>query len=157
MKNGIIKSTSRKCMGCGEEGCVWVCRGACARRRVWCCSEVRAVGAGLWGCDGSRPVVLAVSGVWVWVWVCHARLSTLVSYSCARLPVYDTACVCVCVCVCFVCMQVSGLGRRQVVAVAAAKHHMLAATSAGELWSWGGNRDGKVREGSGGRGVCVCV
>eukprot|EP00198_Chlamydomonas_reinhardtii_P012428 XP_001701765.1 predicted protein [Chlamydomonas reinhardtii] len=40
--------------------------------------------------------------------------------------------------------QVSGLGRRQVVAVAAAKHHMLAATSAGELWSWGGNRDGKL-------------
>lgn len=41
-------------------------------------------------------------------------------------------------------LQVSGLGRRVVVSVAAAKHHMLAATSSGELWSWGGNRDGKL-------------
>ncbi|PNH00658.1 E3 ubiquitin-protein ligase [Tetrabaena socialis] len=40
--------------------------------------------------------------------------------------------------------QVAGLGRRCVVSCAAAKHHMLAATSAGELWSWGGNRDGKL-------------
>ncbi len=37
-----------------------------------------------------------------------------------------------------------GLGRRQVVAVAAAKHHTLAATAAGELWSWGSNRWGAL-------------
>ncbi|KXZ47089.1 hypothetical protein GPECTOR_38g326 [Gonium pectorale] len=40
--------------------------------------------------------------------------------------------------------QVAGLGRRQVVSVAAAKHHMLVATSTGDLWTWGGNRDGKL-------------
>ncbi|EFJ52323.1 hypothetical protein VOLCADRAFT_102981 [Volvox carteri f. nagariensis] len=40
--------------------------------------------------------------------------------------------------------QVAGLGRRVVVAMAAGKHHMLVATSAGDVWSWGGNRDGKL-------------
>lgn len=32
----------------------------------------------------------------------------------------------------------------QVVAVAAAKHHTLVLTSAGEVWSFGNNRDGKL-------------
>ncbi len=39
---------------------------------------------------------------------------------------------------------VAGLGRRQVAAVAAAKHHMLAATAGGEVFSWGSNRDGRL-------------
>ncbi|GLI64055.1 hypothetical protein VaNZ11_007220 [Volvox africanus] len=40
--------------------------------------------------------------------------------------------------------QVAGLGRRVVVSVAAGKHHMVVATSTGDIWSWGGNRDGKL-------------
>lgn len=32
--------------------------------------------------------------------------------------------------------QVAGLGRRQIVSVAAGKHHMVVATSAGELFTW---------------------
>jgi len=40
--------------------------------------------------------------------------------------------------------SLEGLGRRQVVAIAAAKHHTLAATAAGELWSWGSNRWGAL-------------
>jgi len=32
----------------------------------------------------------------------------------------------------------------QVVTVAAGKHHMLALTTAGEVWSFGNNRDGKL-------------
>lgn len=40
--------------------------------------------------------------------------------------------------------QVSGLGRRVVVAVAAAKHHTLVATSAGEVFSFGSNKDGRL-------------
>ncbi|MEW5302947.1 MAG: hypothetical protein WDW36_005684 [Sanguina aurantia] len=40
--------------------------------------------------------------------------------------------------------QVAGLGRRAVVSVAAGKHHMVAATSAGELFTWGSNKDGKL-------------
>ncbi|GIL45680.1 hypothetical protein Vafri_2878 [Volvox africanus] len=40
--------------------------------------------------------------------------------------------------------QVAGLGRRVVISVAAGKHHMVVATSTGDIWSWGGNRDGKL-------------
>jgi alpha-tubulin suppressor-like RCC1 family protein len=40
--------------------------------------------------------------------------------------------------------QVTGLGRRLVVAVAAAKHHTLVATSAGEVFSFGSNKDGRL-------------
>ena len=32
----------------------------------------------------------------------------------------------------------------QVVSVAAGKHHMLVLTTAGEVWSFGSNRDGKL-------------
>ncbi|KAK9811637.1 hypothetical protein WJX72_007451 [[Myrmecia] bisecta] len=39
---------------------------------------------------------------------------------------------------------VSGLGKRQVVVVSVAKHHTAAVTGAGELWTWGSNRDGKL-------------
>ncbi len=39
---------------------------------------------------------------------------------------------------------VAGLGKRAVVAVAAGKHHMLCATSSGEVFSWGSNKDGKL-------------
>lgn len=39
---------------------------------------------------------------------------------------------------------VIGLGRRQVVAVAAAKHHTLLCTSAGEVWAMGSNRHGQL-------------
>lgn len=39
---------------------------------------------------------------------------------------------------------VSGLGRRVVVAVAAAKHHTLVATSAGEIFSFGSNAHGRL-------------
>lgn len=39
---------------------------------------------------------------------------------------------------------VAGLGRRQVTLVAAAKHHTVVATSTGEMWSWGSNRDGRL-------------
>ncbi|CAI7862495.1 unnamed protein product [Closterium sp. NIES-53] len=38
----------------------------------------------------------------------------------------------------------AGLGGRAVRAVAAAKHHMLAATHTGELFSWGSNREGRL-------------
>ena len=34
--------------------------------------------------------------------------------------------------------------RRRVVSVAAAKHHTAAITSAGELFTWGSNRDGRL-------------
>ncbi len=40
--------------------------------------------------------------------------------------------------------QVSGLGKRCVVSLAAAKHHMLAATGSGEVYSWGSNAAGKL-------------
>jgi hypothetical protein len=40
--------------------------------------------------------------------------------------------------------QVVGLGRRVVVAVVAAKHHTLVATSAGEVFSFGSNKDGRL-------------
>jgi alpha-tubulin suppressor-like RCC1 family protein len=40
--------------------------------------------------------------------------------------------------------QVLGLGRRVVVCVAAAKHHTLVATSAGEVFSFGSNKDGRL-------------
>jgi alpha-tubulin suppressor-like RCC1 family protein len=40
--------------------------------------------------------------------------------------------------------QVLGLGRRVVVSVAAAKHHTLVATSAGEVFSFGSNKDGRL-------------
>lgn len=39
---------------------------------------------------------------------------------------------------------VSGLGKRSVVAVAAAKHHTLVATSAGEVFSFGSNNHGRL-------------
>eukprot|EP00878_Enallax_costatus_P014455 GHUV01015119.1.p1 GENE.GHUV01015119.1~~GHUV01015119.1.p1 ORF type:complete len:305 (+),score=125.65 GHUV01015119.1:137-1051(+) len=39
---------------------------------------------------------------------------------------------------------VSGLGKRVVVAVAAAKHHTLVATSAGEVFSFGSNNHGRL-------------
>ena len=39
---------------------------------------------------------------------------------------------------------VAGLGRRQVVAVAAAKHHTLLCTVAGEVWAMGSNRHGQL-------------
>lgn len=39
-----------------------------------------------------------------------------------------------------------GLGRKQVNVVAAAKHHTVIATEAGELFTWGSNR-----------GICECV
>jgi hypothetical protein len=39
---------------------------------------------------------------------------------------------------------VSLLGKRVVVALAAAKHHMVVATSAGELFTWGSNKDGRL-------------
>lgn len=39
---------------------------------------------------------------------------------------------------------VLGLGRRQVVQVAAAKHHMVVCTASGEVFSWGSNRDGRL-------------
>lgn len=39
---------------------------------------------------------------------------------------------------------VVGLGKRQVVQVAAAKHHTLAMTDSGELFSWGSNKDGRL-------------
>lgn len=35
---------------------------------------------------------------------------------------------------------VSGLGSRQVRAVAAAKHHTVVATEGGEVFTWGSNR-----------------
>ncbi|CAI5462978.1 unnamed protein product [Closterium sp. Yama58-4] len=38
----------------------------------------------------------------------------------------------------------AGLGGRAVRVVAAAKHHMLAATHTGELFSWGSNREGRL-------------
>ncbi|CAI5498417.1 unnamed protein product [Closterium sp. Naga37s-1] len=38
----------------------------------------------------------------------------------------------------------AGLGGRAVRVVAAAKHHMLAATHSGELFSWGSNREGRL-------------
>ncbi|CAI6012456.1 unnamed protein product [Closterium sp. NIES-65] len=38
----------------------------------------------------------------------------------------------------------AGLGGRPVRVVAAAKHHMLAATHTGELFSWGSNREGRL-------------
>ncbi|WIA38637.1 hypothetical protein OEZ86_001947 [Tetradesmus obliquus] len=43
---------------------------------------------------------------------------------------------------------VAGLGKRTVVAVAAAKHHTLVATSAGEVFSWGINKDGRLGYGA---------
>jgi alpha-tubulin suppressor-like RCC1 family protein len=39
---------------------------------------------------------------------------------------------------------VAGLGRRAVACVAAAKHHTLVATSSGEVFSWGSNKDGRL-------------
>ena len=39
---------------------------------------------------------------------------------------------------------VAGLGKRQVTAVAAAKHHTLVCTSAGEVWAMGSNRYGQL-------------
>ena len=39
---------------------------------------------------------------------------------------------------------VAGLARRVVTAVAAAKHHTAAVTDAGEVWTWGSNRDGRL-------------
>ena len=35
---------------------------------------------------------------------------------------------------------ISGLGLRQVKAIAAAKHHTVVATEAGEVFTWGSNR-----------------
>ncbi|KAK9837376.1 hypothetical protein WJX84_002537, partial [Apatococcus fuscideae] len=40
--------------------------------------------------------------------------------------------------------HVAGLGRREVLLVAAAKHHTAVATNKGELWTWGSNRDGRL-------------
>ena len=37
-----------------------------------------------------------------------------------------------------------GLRRRRVTAVATAKYHTVALTDAGELFSWGSNRDGRL-------------
>ena len=39
---------------------------------------------------------------------------------------------------------VAGLAKRVVVGVAAAKHHTAAVTDAGEVWTWGSNRDGRL-------------
>ena len=39
---------------------------------------------------------------------------------------------------------VAGLGRRAVAAVAAAKHHTLLCTTAGEVWTFGSNRHGQL-------------
>jgi inhibitor of Bruton tyrosine kinase len=39
---------------------------------------------------------------------------------------------------------VAGLGRKRVIAVAAGKHHTVAVTSAGEVFTWGSNRDGRL-------------
>ncbi len=39
---------------------------------------------------------------------------------------------------------VAGLAKRVVVGVAAAKHHTVAVTDAGEVWTWGSNRDGRL-------------
>ncbi|GAX76187.1 hypothetical protein CEUSTIGMA_g3631.t1 [Chlamydomonas eustigma] len=39
---------------------------------------------------------------------------------------------------------VLGLGKRQVTAIAAGKHHMLVCTGSGEVFSWGSNKDGKL-------------
>lgn len=41
-------------------------------------------------------------------------------------------------------LAVAGLGRRAVVAVAAAKHHTVLCTSAGEVWTFGSNRHGQL-------------
>lgn len=40
--------------------------------------------------------------------------------------------------------QVAGLAKRCVSSVAAAKHHTVALTDAGEVWTWGSNRDGRL-------------
>jgi alpha-tubulin suppressor-like RCC1 family protein len=39
---------------------------------------------------------------------------------------------------------VLGLGRRAVASVAAAKHHTLVVTQAGEVFSFGSNKDGRL-------------
>ena len=45
----------------------------------------------------------------------------------------------------YVCNNLrTSTSRTQVVSVATGKHHTLALTSAGEVWSFGNNRDGKL-------------
>jgi hypothetical protein len=79
----------------------------------------------------------AVAGgqVWAWGWARGGRLG-IDDALLARVGSRGAAQI--------VPRPLDGLGRRTVVAVAAAKHHTLAATAAGELWSWGSNRCGAL-------------
>lgn len=72
---------------------------------------------------------------WVWGWARGGRLG-IDDALLARVGSRGAAQI--------VPRALDGLGRRQVVAIAAAKHHTLAATASGELWSWGSNRWGAL-------------
>lgn len=61
----------------------------------------------------------------------------------AATPCFECTFTLCCICQ-ILPRQVLGLGRRVVVAVAAAKHHTLVATSAGEVFSFGSNKDGRL-------------
>lgn len=49
----------------------------------------------------------------------------------------------------------SGLGARRVMTIAAAKHHTVAATEGGEVFTWGSNR-GKLIHGCRDLGALTC-